>query len=119
MSRHLGLRTRIRRLEKRRSSRRPRPAIVFAIEGESLNRVVALGGWGTEPVSRLWGEDLASLAQRARTAVGAPRVLLASYPAPAPVIASVAAPPAPEAPPAPKFDRAAASWQDWRQQQGI
>lgn len=125
MSRHLGLRTRVRRLEKRRASRRPRPAIVFAVEGVARDRIVALGGIAGEPCERRWGESLAALAQRARPAVRGHCVLIASYPPAALADAPEAPPPAlplppPAAeppPPAPPSDRTVA-WAEYRKNKG-
>lgn len=115
MSRHVGLASRVKRAEKRRLSRRQRPAIILTIAGQPNNAIVGFGAVGGEPVSRLWGENLSSLASRAR-ADGAPRLMVAAYPPAAPVEAPVAPPPPlPKALLALAFDRSR-PWTDYRKE---
>ena len=74
--RHITLRNRIKRIEKRRAFRRYRPPVIYTIydAGEPIG-LAAPGG----SVSRQWGEALDTLASRA-TAALATRFLYASYP---------------------------------------
>ncbi len=113
------LATRIRRLEKRRGSRREKPALVFALANEPADRIVGVATATGQTFNRRWGEGLASLAQRAREGTGAPRAILtAIYPPEPPPAAVAPSPVAPEAPPVPKFNRAASTWHDWRTEKG-
>lgn len=115
MSRHLGLRTRVRRLERQSRSRRPRQAVVYTRYDEPEDRIVALGAISGAATSRLWGEALPALCGRARAGLGARQVLIAGYPAPAPVIAPVAAPGEPVPAPPPAFDpKRPDAWRDYR-----
>lgn len=115
MSRHLGLRTRIKRLERQGRSRRPRRAVIYARYDEAEDSMVGLAAISGAATSRLWGEALPALCERARAGLGARQVLIARYPAPAPVIAPVAAPGEPVPPSAPAFDpKRPDAWRDYR-----
>jgi hypothetical protein len=109
------LTTRVRRLEKQRRGRRLRSPVLYVRYDDDDGRIVGLGTIAVPPVSRSWGEALASLAARARAGTGQREPLIATYPAPAPEIAPVAAPAEPVPPAAPAFDpKRPEAWRDWR-----
>ncbi|WP_153002692.1 hypothetical protein [Sphingomonas endophytica] len=115
MSRHLGLRTRVRRLE-RGKVKRPRRSIIFALYDTSDDRVTGLDTIAGQVVERRWGEGLDDLVSRARTGVGPRQVLLMRYPPSSPAQAPCEAPSAiadPEPVPV-AFDRATDDWRGFR-----
>lgn len=97
--RHTGLRTRVKRLEKRLGRRKPLPTIVTGIYAEEMpGEVIGLEGLGVA-VMRAVGEPLGQLQARAATLTGA-RILKTLYAAPAVKIEPVPAPaPVPSAVP--------------------
>lgn len=97
--RHLGLRTRVKRLEKRLGRRKPLPAIITGIYPEEMpGEVIGIEGLGVA-VMRAAGEPLGQLQARAATLTGA-RILKTLYAAPAASAAPAPAPaPVPEAAP--------------------
>lgn len=97
--RHTGLRTRVKRLEKRLGRRKPLPTIVTGIYPEEQpGEVIGMEGAGIA-VMRAAGEPLGQLQARAATLTGA-RFLKTLYAAPAVKIEPFAASaPPPEAVP--------------------
>ncbi len=99
MSRHLGLRTRVKRRLKRLGNRKPLPTIVMGIYDNSGAEVIGLQGNGVAVMRAGPQEPLGTLASRCATLTGA-RVLKTLYARSLPKIEPVAAPaPAPEAVP--------------------
>lgn len=91
MSRHLGLRTRVKRRLKRLGNRKPLPTIITGIYPEEQpGEVIGMEGLGVA-VMRAAGEPTAALAARAAALTGA-RVLKTLYAAPLPKFEPVPAP---------------------------
>ena len=97
--RHTGLRTRVKRLEKRLGRRKPLPTIVTGIYPEEQpGEVIGIEGLGVT-VMRAAGEPIGQLHARAATLTGA-RILKTLYAAPAVKIEPVPTPaPVPSAVP--------------------
>lgn len=114
--RHLGLRTRVKRLEKRLGRRKPLPTIVTGIYPEEMpGEVIGVQGLGVA-VMRAAGEPLGELQARAATLTGA-RILKTLYAPPAVKSEPVAAPVRPsEAAPADPWALAGIGRQATRQE---
>lgn len=99
MSRHLGLRTRVKRRLKRLGNRKPLPVIITGIYDNPGAEVIGLQGNGVAVMRAGPQEPLGTLASRCATLTGA-CILKTLYAAPAVKIERVAAPaPPPEAVP--------------------
>lgn len=94
MSRHLGLLTRVRRLEKQRRSRRSRRVVLYAryADDQPDDRVTGIDGINAPVAERRWGEAITALISRARAGTGPRNVLLCRYPSRKPAEALCEAP---------------------------
>lgn len=96
MSRHVGLASRVKRLERQRRASRPRRTVLFVIAPvEAPGDVIGLSGASGHVIARAPGEPLGALDARASAELGRPRIILARYAAEAPQLplAVVPAPP--------------------------